>query len=72
MIGVAQHLIIRESHRLIEQGYMSSDEYRNIHKGLYKPYKQLGGNGLAEKLMNDVVHLPIKRKRYDDDEANDP
>lgn len=63
--GVAHHLIVRESHRLLEQGYMSTEDYRNIRKGLYEPYKQLGGNGLAEKLMNDVEKLPINQRKYD-------
>jgi hypothetical protein len=65
MIGVAQHLIVRESHRLLEQGHMTTDDYRNIRKGLYEPYKQLGGNGLAEKMVNDVEKLPINQRRYD-------
>lgn len=62
MIGVAQHLIVRESVRLLEQGYMSTDDYKNVNKGLYEPYKQLGGNGLAEKMMSDVSNLPIVRR----------
>lgn len=65
LIGVAHHLIVRESHRLLEQGYMTSEEYRNLRKGLYERYKQLGGNGLAEKMVNEVEKLPIKNRRYD-------
>lgn len=44
---------------------MTADEYRNLRKGLYERYKQLGGNGLAEKMVNDVEKLPIKNRRYD-------
>ena len=65
MIGVAHNLIVRESHRLLEQAHMTTDDYRNIRKGLYEPYKQLGGNGLAEKMVNDVEKLPINQRRYD-------
>ena len=65
LIGVAHHLIVRESHRLLEQGYMTSEEYRDIRKGLYERYKQLGGNGLAEKMVSDVEKLPIKNRRHD-------
>lgn len=65
LIGIAQHLIVRESHRLLDQGYMTTDEYRNLRKGLYQPYKQLGGNGLAEKMVNEVEKLPISKRRYD-------
>lgn len=66
LIGIAQHLIVRESHRLLDQGYMTTEEYRNLRKGLYERYKQLGGNGLAEKMVNEVEKLPIKQRRHDE------
>lgn len=65
LIGIAQHLIVKESHRLLEQGHMTTDDYRNLRKGLYEPYKQIGGNGLAEKMVNDVEKLPIHQRRND-------
>lgn len=66
LMKVTQHVLIMESHRLLEQGYMTSDEYRNITKGLYEPYKLLGGNGLAEKMLNDIAKLPIRSRNYND------
>ena len=65
LIGVAQHLIVRESHRLLDQGYMTTEEYRNLRKGLYERYKQLGGNGLAENMVNEDEKIPIKQRSYD-------
>ena len=65
MMGVAHNLIVRESLRLLEQGYMTSEEYQELRKGLYEPYKQLGGNGLTTKMVGDVEKLPIKNRRYD-------
>lgn len=44
----------------IERGYLSKDEYENLVDYLYKPYKDLGGNGTAEKIVEDVKRLPIK------------
>lgn len=66
LIRIAQHLLVTEAYRLLEQGYMSTDEYKNITKGLYEPYKLLGGNGLAEKLINDVSKLPMRSRNYND------
>lgn len=66
LLKVAQHVLIMESHRLLEQGYMTSDEYKNITRGLYEPYKLLGGNGLAEKMLNDIAKLPIRSRKYND------
>lgn len=63
--GLAQHMIIAEGNRLIEQGYVTMDEYRNLHKGLFKPYVQLGGNGLAEKIVKEVDKLPIYKENHE-------
>ena len=35
-------------------------EYDNLYNYLYKPYKSLGGNGSAERIMEEVKKLPIK------------
>jgi hypothetical protein len=46
----------------IEQGYITRDDYENLHDYLYLPYKKLGGNGTAEKIMKEVESLPLKEK----------
>ena len=43
--------------------YITRDEYENLHDYLYIPYKDLGGNGTAEKIMNEVKKLPVKKER---------
>lgn len=48
--------------RYIEQGYISKDEYENLHDYLYVPYREMGGDGVAEKLMKEVGRLPIRGK----------
>ena len=45
----------------IKQGYIEKDDYENLHDYLYLPYKKLGGNGTAEKIMNEVEKLPLKK-----------
>ena len=57
--GIAHHMIVTEGARLLDQGHVSMDEYRNLHRGLFKPYKELGGNGLAERIVKEVDKLPI-------------
>lgn len=46
----------------IERGYITKDEYENLHDYLFVPYQKLGGNGTAEKIINDVKRLPLKEK----------
>ena len=46
----------------IKRGYITKDEYENLHEYLYLPYKKLGGNGTAEKIVKDVSNLPLREK----------
>lgn len=46
----------------IEQGYITKDDYENLHDYLYIPYKKLDGNGTAEKIMKEVEKLPLTDK----------
>ena len=47
----------------IRRGYVTKEEYENIRDYLYVPYKKLGGNGTAEKIVNDVANLPISNTK---------
>lgn len=38
---------------------ITSDEYENLHDYLYEPYKALGGNGSARRVIDEVKKLPI-------------
>ena len=44
----------------IQQGWISKDDYENLHDYLYIPYRNMGGNGTAERVMKEVEKLPIK------------
>lgn len=46
----------------IKRGYITKEEYENLHDYLYLPYKKLGGNGTAEKIVKDVSNLPLREK----------
>lgn len=53
---------------IIGRGYVTKDEYENLYKYLYKPYKALGGNGTAEKMIHEVNNLPMKTRRIEDEQ----
>ena len=57
--GLGHDRIIYLAECYIERGWITRDEYENIHDYLYTPYKKLGGNGTAEKLILEVNKLPI-------------
>ena len=46
----------------IKRGYITKDEYENLHDYLYLPYKALGGNGTAEKIIDEVNKLPLEKE----------
>lgn len=38
----------------LDRGWMTIDEYENFHDYLYLPYRAAGGNGSAERIMEEV------------------
>lgn len=44
----------------IKRGWITKDEYEDLRDYLYKPYKELGGNGSAERIMLEVDKLEIR------------
>lgn len=61
MLGLAHDRIVHLCMTYLDRGYILKDEYDDLMKYLYKPYSAFGGNGLAEKLFEEVKELPIKR-----------
>lgn len=59
MMGLAHNEIITLSMIYINRGFITQDEHENLCEFLYKPYKDLGGNGSADRLMKEVNGLPI-------------
>lgn len=61
LIGLAHDRIIYLGTRYIDRGYITPDEYENLHDYLYAPYAENGGNGSAKRVMEQVKSLPIKK-----------
>lgn len=61
LVGLAHDRITYLGMKYIERGWISQDEYENLYNYLYSPYKELGGNGSAERVMNEVKKLEIRR-----------
>lgn len=68
LIGLGHDRIMFLGMKYIERGYITSDEYENLYEYLYKPYDQLGGNGSAKRIMNEVNKLPIHKVEYREEE----
>lgn len=64
LLGLGHDKIVYLGLLYIERGWITQDEYENLHDYLYKPYEGLGGNGSAERIMIDVKKLPIHKSSY--------
>ena len=65
-LGLAHNAIVSQGLLYIERGYILKDEYDDFVKYLYAPYSTFGGNGLAEKVFQEVSELPIRRYADED------
>lgn len=61
LIGLAHDRIIYLGTTYIERGYITADEYENLHDYLYLPYVENGGNGSAKRVMEQVKALPMHK-----------
>lgn len=64
LLGLGHDKIVYLGLLYIERGWITQDEYENLHDYLYTPYKGLNGNGSAERIMIDVMKLPIRKSSY--------
>ena len=64
LIGLGHDRIVYLGMIYVERGWVSQDEYENLNDYLYKPYKALGGNGSAERIMQEVNKLRIVKSTY--------
>ena len=60
ILGLGHDKIIYLCKEYIKRGWLTVDEFDNLHNYLYLPYKAMGGNGTAERLMAEVIKLPIR------------
>lgn len=59
IVGLAHDRIVHLGMQYIDRGWITRDEYENLHDYLYVPYEKMGGNGSAKRVMMEVDKLPI-------------
>lgn len=60
LVGLAHDRIIYAGEGFIARGWITYDEYEDFMKYLYEPYTEYGGNGIAERISDEVKKLPLK------------
>lgn len=67
LMGIAYDTLVTKGMEFIERGWVTTDEFDEFEKFYFQPYKDLGGNGTAERIMNQVKSLPFSSKsKYED------
>ena len=59
VLGLAQTNLLHLGIGYIRRGHISSEEYRDLRKYMFEPYRELGGNGSVERIMYAVERLPF-------------
>jgi len=70
LIGLGHDRVVYLGMKYIERGYITRDEYENLHDYLYEPYHKMGGNGSAERVMDEVKKLPIREHKVIDSKGS--
>ena len=61
LIGLAHDRIHTLGMYYINRGYITHDEYENLHDYLYVPYEKMGGNGSAKRVMDEVKRIELRQ-----------
>ena len=61
--GLARDRIIFLGSQYIIRGHITKDEYDDYLHYFVDPYFKVGGNGLAERLVEDVKKLPVEYRQ---------
>ena len=55
ILGIGHDRIVWLGTHYLDRGdWITKEEYDSLVEYLYKPYKELGGNGTAEKVIEDI------------------
>lgn len=59
LMGLLYDKLMEKGSSYIDRGWVTRDEFEDYRKMYFEPYKALGGNGVAERIMQGVSELPI-------------
>ncbi len=70
LMGLASYRIVTSGMEYINRGWVTKDEYEMLNDSLFSPYKEMGGNGTAARIMCAVEKLPFREiKKMPTEEA---
>ena len=64
LLAVARSQLVKQGREYLKRGYITMDEYEEYEDN-YKLYSDLGGNGLARRIFEQVDDLPMMPNSID-------
>lgn len=61
LLGITYYQIVTACETYLKRGYITLQEYEDLHQYLFLPYQEMGGNGTAKALLEKVKQLPNKQ-----------
>lgn len=58
LLAISRNQLVNQGREYLKRGYITMDEYEE-YEGHYKMYSDLGGNGLARRIFEQVDDLPM-------------
>lgn len=58
LLSTARNQLVEQGREYLKRGYITMDEYEE-YEDYYKLYSDLGGNGLARRIFEQVDELPM-------------
>lgn len=59
ILGLGHAEIFRVAEHYIRRGGITTEELEDLEKYLFKPYKEMGGNGTAETIVHKCKELSV-------------
>lgn len=63
LVGLAHIQLVAIAEGYLARGWLTHSEYDDLRIYLYDPYKALGGNGSAQRLMHELTLLPSHKEK---------
>lgn len=60
LLGLLHEQLTERCEKYIDQKWISLQDYEDLTNYIYKPYRDLGGNGTGEALYNKLSGMPNK------------
>lgn len=65
LLHIAKNQLVTQGRKYLKRGYVTMDEYEE-YESEYKVYSDLGGNGLARRVFEQVDELPMMPNGIDE------